>query len=97
VNNNCQEFIKFIKGNSHQVKQDNKAANHVSNVDANVFYMSSHTFDASYVLMKNKHGKIIALYVGPHHKRPKTCVWVPKVLVTNVKGSKQVWITNNKA
>jgi hypothetical protein len=95
--NNAQEFIKFNKGNSHQVKQDNKATSHVSNFDSNASYMSYHAFDASYVLMKNKHGKIIALYVGPHHKRPKTCVWVPKVLVSNVKGPKQVWVPKNKA
>jgi hypothetical protein len=77
VNNNGQEFIKFTKGNSHQVKQDNKPTNHVShmsNVDANSSYMPYHTFDASYVLMKNKFGRVIALYVGPHHKRHNTCV-----------------------
>jgi hypothetical protein len=34
--------------------------------------MSYHDFDVSYVLMRNKLGKIIALYVGPHHKRSKT-------------------------
>jgi hypothetical protein len=79
------------------VKQDNKATNHVSNVDANASYMPYHAFDASYVLMKNKHGKVIALYVGSHHKRPKTYVWVPKVLVTNMKGHKQVWVPKNKA
>jgi hypothetical protein len=59
--------------------------------------MSYLAFDTSYVLMRNKYGKVIALYVGPHHKRPKTCVWVPKVLVTNVKRLKQVWIPKNKA
>jgi hypothetical protein len=89
VNNNGKEFIMFTKGNSHQVKQDNKATNHVScpsNVDANAYYILYHAFDASYVLMRNQYGRDIALYVGPHHKRPKTCVWVPKVFVTNVKG-----------
>jgi hypothetical protein len=95
--NNAQEFIKFNKGNSHQVKQDNKATSHVSNFDANASYMSYLAFDASVVLMKNKHGKVIALYVGPHHMRPTTCVWVPKVLVSNVKGPKQVWVPKNKA
>jgi hypothetical protein len=79
------------------VKQDHKATNHVFIVDANTSYMPYHAFNASYVLMKNKHGNVIALYVGPHHKRAKTCVWVPKVLVTNVKGPKQVWLPKNKA
>jgi hypothetical protein len=97
VNTNGQEFIKFTKGNSHQVKQDHKATNHVSNVDAIASFMPYHVFDASYILMKNKDGKVIALYIGPHQKRPKTCLWVPKVLVTNVKGPKQVWVHRNNA
>jgi hypothetical protein len=69
VNNNGHEFIKFIKDNSHQVKQDNKATNHVSHVDTNATYMPYHAFDASYVLIKNKYEKVIALYVGTHHKK----------------------------
>jgi hypothetical protein len=89
LNTNGQEFIKFTKDNSHQVKQDHKTTNHVSNVDANSSYLPYHAFDAFYVIMKNKHEKVIALYVGPHHKRPKSCVWVRKVLVTNVKGPKK--------
>jgi hypothetical protein len=97
VNNNGQEFMKFIKGNYHQVKQDIKETNHAFNVDANSSYMHYHVFDASYVLMKNKFEKVISLYVGPRHKRHNTCVWVPKVFVTNVKGPKQVWVPENKA
>jgi cell division septum initiation protein DivIVA len=54
------------------------------------------TFDASYVLT-NKSGKIVAKYVGGKHKGFKTCVWVPKVLVSNVKGPKTVWVPKNKA
>jgi hypothetical protein len=43
--------------------------------------ISFKTFDASYVLT-NKSGKIVAKYVGGKHKGSKTCVWVPKVLVS---------------
>jgi hypothetical protein len=53
-------------------------------------------FDASYVLT-NKSGKVVAKYVGGKHKGSKTCVWVPKVLVSNVKGPKTVWVPKNKA
>jgi hypothetical protein len=49
--------------------------------------ISFKTFNASYVLT-NKSGKIVAKYVGGKHKSPKTCVWVPKVLVSNVKDPK---------
>jgi hypothetical protein len=48
------------------------------------------TFDASF-------GKVVAKYVGGKHKSPKTCVWVSKVLVSNVKGPKTVWVPKNKA
>jgi hypothetical protein len=54
------------------------------------------TFDASYVIT-NKSGKVVAKYVGGKHKSPKTCVWVPKVLVSNVKGPKTVWLPKNKS
>jgi hypothetical protein len=58
--------------------------------------VSFKTFDASYVLT-NKSGKVVAQYVGGKHKSSKTCVWVPKVLVSNVKGPKIVWVPKNKA
>jgi hypothetical protein len=58
--------------------------------------ISFKTFDASYVLT-NKLGKVVAKYVGGKYKGSKTCVWVPKVLVSNVKGPKTVWVPKNKA
>jgi hypothetical protein len=62
---------------------------------SNEHNISFKTF-ASYVLT-NKSGKIVAKYVGGKHKSPKTCVWVPNVLVSNVKGPKTVWVPKNKA
>jgi hypothetical protein len=58
--------------------------------------ISFKTFDASYVLT-NKSGKVVAKYVGGKHKGSKTCVWVPKMLVSNVKGPKTIWVPKNKA
>jgi hypothetical protein len=58
--------------------------------------ISFKTFDVSYILT-NKSGKVVAKYVGAKHKGSKTCVWVPKVLVSNVKGPKTVWVPKNKA
>jgi hypothetical protein len=63
---------------------------------SNEHNISFKTFDASYVLT-NKSGKVVAKYVGGKHKCPKTCVWVPKVLVSNIKGPKTVWVPKNKA
>jgi hypothetical protein len=58
--------------------------------------ISFKTFDASYVLT-NRSGKVVAKYVGGKHKGSKTCVWVPKVLVSNIKGPKTIWVPKNKA
>jgi hypothetical protein len=57
--------------------------------------ISFKTFDASYVLT-NKSGKGVAKFVGGKHKGSKTCVWVPKVLVSNAKGPKTVWVPKVK-
>jgi hypothetical protein len=57
--------------------------------------ISFKTFDASYVLT-NKSAKVVAKFVGGKHKGSKTCVWVPKVLVSNAKGPKTVWVPKVK-
>jgi hypothetical protein len=76
VNSNGKEFIKFTNGNSYQdKKQILNNTKHTSNANASyVSHISYHDFDASYILMRNKFGKIGALYVGPHHKKSKTYV-----------------------
>jgi hypothetical protein len=89
MNTKGQEFMKFTKTNVQQEKKQSiKTTNNSSYPYINashVSHMSYHDFDTSYVLMRNKLEKIIALHVWPHHKRSKTCIWVPKCLVTNLK------------
>jgi hypothetical protein len=58
--------------------------------------VSFKTFDASFVLT-NKSGKVVAKYVGGKNKSPNTCVWVPKVRVSNVKGPKTIWVPKDMA
>jgi hypothetical protein len=82
----------FTSRQSTHVKLPKKKSPIASN-EPNV---SSKTFDASYVLT-NKSGKVVAKYVRGKHKGSKTCVWVPNVLVSNVKGPKTVWVPKNKA
>jgi hypothetical protein len=67
-----------------------------SPIASNEPIISFKTFDASYVLT-NKSGKVVAKYVGAKHKGSKTCVWVPKMLVSNVKGPNTIWVPKNKA
>jgi hypothetical protein len=63
---------------------------------SNEHSISFKAFDASFVLT-NKSDTLVAKYVGGKHKSPKTCVWVPKVFVSNVKGPKTIWVPMNKA
>jgi hypothetical protein len=58
-------------------------------IASNEHSISFKTFDASYVLT-NKSGKVVAKHVGAKHKGSKTCIWAPKVLVSNVKGPKTI-------
>jgi hypothetical protein len=62
---------------------------------SNEHNVSFKTVDTSYVLT-NKSGKVVAKYVTGKHKSPKTCVCVPKVLVSNVKEPKTIWVPKNK-
>jgi hypothetical protein len=78
VNTKGQEFIKFTKVNVQQdkkqsIKTTNNASYSYNNV-SHVSHMSYYNFDASYVLMRNKLGKIITLHAQPHHRRSKTYV-----------------------
>jgi hypothetical protein len=77
---------------STHVKLPKKKSSIASN-EPNILFK---TFDASYVLT-NKSGKVVAKYIEGKHKGSKTCVWVPKVLISNVKGHKTVWVPKNKA
>jgi hypothetical protein len=101
VNTKGQEFIKFTNANVQQEKKQSiKTTNNASYPYTNashVSHMLYHDFDASYVLMRNKLEKIIVLHVGSNHKMSKTCVWVPKCLVTNWKGPNQTWVPKTKA
>jgi hypothetical protein len=80
VNNNGQEFIKFTKDNSHQVKQDNKATNHVSSFDANASYMHYHAFDASYVLIKISMETLLLCMLGYTTRGLRLVCGCPKCL-----------------
>nr|ABF97065.1 retrotransposon protein, putative, Ty1-copia subclass [Oryza sativa Japonica Group] len=56
-------------------------------------------FDASYVLRKNASGRVVAKYVGPRGKNVsiKRVLWVPKALVTNMRGPKQEYHSGGRS
>jgi hypothetical protein len=54
------------------------------------------TCDASFVLIC-KNYKVVARTLGPKCKRDKTCIWVPKSVVTNLVGPNKSWIPKTQA
>jgi hypothetical protein len=49
------------------------------------------TCNASFVLLC-KNDKVVARSLGPKCKRDKTCIWVPKSVVTNLVGPNKSWV-----
>jgi hypothetical protein len=95
----------FVSHHAFMYKNEASSSRHTTHIKmskkkipnaSNEHGISFKTFDAAYVLT-NKSGKVVAKYGGGKHKSPKTCVWVPKVLVSNVKGPKTIWVPKNKA
>jgi hypothetical protein len=64
----------------------------VHNESATVF----HACNIDFVLLcKNK--KVVARKLGAKCKGDKTCIWVPKAIVTNLVGSNKSWVPKTQA
>jgi hypothetical protein len=85
----------FVKGNSRfcnrckQVGYIEQYCKTNKNKEPNV---SSIRFDSYYMLVKGANG-VKAKFIGtPIVGSKKKAIWVPKTLVTNLQGPKQVWV-----
>jgi hypothetical protein len=54
------------------------------------------TCNASFVL-SCKNAKVVARKLGSKCKRDKTCIWVPKSVVTNLVGPNKSWVPKTQA
>jgi hypothetical protein len=54
------------------------------------------TCDASFILLC-KNDKVVVRSLGPKCKRDKTCIWVPKSVVTNLVGTNKSWVPKTQA
>jgi hypothetical protein len=46
----------------------------------------------SYVIKKKSNGKVVAHKVGKKDRRLNRSIWVPKEVITNMKGPQMVWV-----
>jgi hypothetical protein len=71
-------------------------ASHVPRKASNGPTIVYQTCDASFVLLC-KNDKVVAKRLGPKCKRDKTCIWVPKSVVTNLVGPNKSWVPKTQA
>jgi hypothetical protein len=55
-----------------------------------------HTCNTSFVLLC-KNAKVVARKLGSKSKGDKTCIWVPKTVVTNLAGPNKSWVPKTQA
>jgi hypothetical protein len=84
----------FVKNNGSyckSCKQVSHIEQHCMNKKSKA-NVSSIKFDSFYILIKGTNG-VHAKFIGaPWIGSKKKVIWVPKSLVTNLRGSKQVWV-----
>jgi hypothetical protein len=84
----------FIHGRSRTRRNHvvSHAPRRVCNGPTTVF----HTCKASFVLLY-KNAKVVARKLGSKCKGDKTCIWVPKTVVTNLAGPNKSWVPKTQA
>ena len=88
----CDEGAKIVGSSSKQDKFKTPSKLQTQELSSHV------SFYADFVLTRNYRGKVVAKFVGHRTFNTKVnrCVWVPKVLVTNVLGPKYCWVPKRK-
>ena len=87
--------VNFVKGNGrfcNRCKQVGHVEQYCKINKNKLPIVSSIKFDSCYMLVKGANG-VKAKFIGTPIVGPKKkAIWVPKTLVTNLQGPKQVWV-----
>jgi hypothetical protein len=84
----------FVHGTSRPRK--NHVVPHVTRRMCNEPYTIYHACNTSFVL-SCKNAKVVARKLGSKCKGDNTCIWVPKVIVTNLVGPNKSWVPKTQA
>jgi hypothetical protein len=85
----------FVKSNDrfcNRCKQVGHIEQYCKNKNKNNANVSSLYFDSCYMLTKGVNGVKVKFIGTPIMSSKKKSIWVPKTLVTNLQGPKQVWV-----
>jgi hypothetical protein len=84
----------FVHGRSRPRR--NHVVHHVPSKMCNESATVFHACNTSFVL-SCKNAKVVARKLGSKCKGDKTCIWVPKVIVTNLVGPNKSWVPKTQA
>jgi hypothetical protein len=84
----------FVHGRSRPRK--NHVVHHVPRKMCNIPTTVFHTCNTSFVL-SCKNEKVVARKLGSKCKGDKTCIWVQKIIVTNLVGPNKSWVPKTQA
>ena len=89
-----QTFVKEVDGASKE-KKNNVKGGGVKKGNATPSNKAG-DFNPSYVLWRASDGHVYAKFVGSPHEYIEWSIWVPKTLVTNIKGPITKWVPKTK-
>jgi hypothetical protein len=84
----------FVHGRSRPRR--NHVVHHVPRKVCNESTTVFHACNTSFVL-SCKNAKVVARKLGSKCKGDKTCIWVPKTIVTNLVGPNKSWVPKTQA
>jgi hypothetical protein len=84
----------FVHGRSRPRR--NHVVPHVPRIMCNGPSTVYHACNTSFVL-SCKNAKVVAKKLGSKYKGDKTCIWVPKTIVTNLVGPNKSWVPKTQA
>jgi hypothetical protein len=84
----------YVHGRSRPRK--NHVVHHVPRKMCNIHTTVFHTCNTLFVL-SCKNERVVARKLGAKCKGDKTCIWVPKIIVTNLVGSNKSWVPKTQA
>jgi hypothetical protein len=90
----CASSSTFVHGRNWPRK--NHVVHHVPKKMCNGPTTVFHACNTSFVL-SCKNEKVVAKKLGSKCKRDKTCIWVPKAIVTNLVGPNKSWVPKTQA
>ena len=90
-----QTFVKEGEGATKEKKKNTVKGDDAKKGNTSLLNQAGN-FNPSYVLCRASDGHVYAKFVGSPHEYIEWSIWVPKTLVTNIKGPITKWVPKTK-